>query len=92
VVSGRIVGVETQARSLSSVVLVLEYQTSVTLELRAMRGEEVVVADTRLVESERHLASSDVEAQRKNREEALGRVASLLAARFLDRLGDEATP
>lgn len=89
VVSGRIVEVETSARSLSSVVLVLEYETAMTVELRAVRGEETLVAPTRLRESERHLASADVEAQRKNRDEAIRRVASVLAERFCDRLGDQ---
>ena len=92
VVRGRIVEVQTSARSLSSVVLVLEYETAVTLELEAARGEKVVVAATRFQETERHLASADVEAQRKNREEAVRRVASVLAARFLDLLGDEVPP
>lgn len=92
VVRGRVVDVETSARSLSSVVLVLEYETAITLELEAARGEQVVVAATRLSESERHLASADVEAQRKNREEAVRRVASVLAARFMDLLGDEMLP
>ncbi|HXK23324.1 MAG TPA: LPS assembly lipoprotein LptE [Myxococcota bacterium] len=89
VVHGRIVNVETTARSLSSVVLVLEYETHVTLELDAKRGDQVVVAPTRFEDSERHLASGDVEAQRKNREEALRRIASLIAARFMDRLGEQ---
>ena len=92
VVSGRVLQVETSARALSSVVLVLEYETNVTLELEAARGGEVLVAATRLQESERHLASADVEAQRKNREEAVRRVASVLAARFMDLLGDETPP
>jgi len=89
VVRGKIVGVQTVARGLSSVVLVLEYETQVTLELEAKRGDQVVVAPTRFEDSERHLASGDVEAQRKNRVEALRRIASLIAARFLDRLGDQ---
>jgi hypothetical protein len=89
VVTGRVIDVETSARSVSSVVLVLEYETIVTVELQAARGEKVVIAATRFEESERHLASADVEAQRKNRDEAVRRVASLLAARFMDLLGDE---
>ena len=89
VVRGKIVNVQTAARSLSSVVLVLEYETQVTLELDAKRGDQVVVAPTRFEDSERHLASGDVEAQRKNREEALRRIATMIAARFMDRLGEE---
>jgi hypothetical protein len=92
VVSGRVLAVETSARALSSVVLVLEYETNVTVELEAARGGKMLIAATRLQESERHLASADVEAQRKNREEAVRRVASMLAARFMDLLGDEVPP
>jgi hypothetical protein len=91
VVSGRIVEVETAPRSFTSVVLALEYEARVSVELRARRGEEDVVGATRLSESERYLASADIEAQRKNREEALRRVASVLAARFLDQVGDQVT-
>jgi hypothetical protein len=90
VVRGRIMTVETTARSLSSVVLVLEYETQMTIELEAKRGDQVVIAPTHFQDSERHLASGDVEAQRKNREEALRRIASLISARFMDRLGDQA--
>jgi len=39
-------------------------------------------------ETERFLSSGDVEAQRKNRGEALQRVSRLLAARFLDHLDE----
>lgn len=89
VVSGRLVRVENSPGSLSSVVLALEYETTLDLELRARRGGEVLVETTRLQESERYLASADVEALRKNRQEALHRIASVLAARFMDRLADE---
>ena len=91
VVSGRIVGVDTSPRSFSSVVLALEYEANVSVELRARRGDVDVVESSRLSESERYLASADIEAQRKNRDEALRRVASVLAARFLDQVGDQVT-
>jgi hypothetical protein len=89
VVRGRVVRVETSARSLSSVVLALEYETTLAIELKAERGGEVLVPDTRLEDSERFLASADVEAQRRNKDEALRRVASVLASRFLDRVGEK---
>lgn len=92
VVRGRVLDVETSARSLSSVVLVLEYETNVVVELEADRGEKKLVAATRFQETERHLASADVEAQRKNRAEAIRRVTSVLASRFMDLLGDELPP
>jgi len=89
VVTGRLIRVQNSPGSLSSVVLALEYETTLDLELRARRGGEVLVETTHLQESERYLASADVEALRKNRQEALHRIASVLAARFLDRLADE---
>ncbi len=88
VVSGSVVRAQNSPGSYSSVVLALEYEISLDVELRARRGGEVLVETTRLQQSERYLASADVEAQRKNRSEALHRIASVLAARFLDRLGD----
>jgi hypothetical protein len=89
VVRGRVVRVEISTRAYSSVVLSLEYEATLELELRADRGGETLVAPLQLQDSERYLASADVEAQRRNRDEALRRVASVLASRFLDRVGDQ---
>jgi len=91
VVSGRVLPLQVSAASLSPVVLTLEYQLSLGLELRATArdGREVKADPREMRESERFLSSGDVEAQRKNRQEALHRVSRLLAARFLDRLGEE---
>lgn len=89
VVRGRILRMETSARAFSSVVLALEYETTLELELRAERDGKLLVAGTRLLDSERWLASADVESQRRNRDEAVRRVASVLAARFVDQLGDQ---
>ena len=88
VVRGRVVRVETAARAYSSVVLALEYEATLELELRADRDGEALVDPVQLQDSERYLASSDVESQRRNRDEALRRVAAVLASRFLDRVGD----
>src|SRR5262245_17157035 len=91
VVSGRVLPMKVSAASLSPVVLTLEYQLSLELELtaRARDGREVKGDAHELRESERFLSSGDAEAQRKNRQEALHRVSRLLAARFLDHLGEE---
>lgn len=88
VISGRVLAVESRPRSLSSVVLALEYELTLSLELEARaRGEAPLALPVRrLDESELYLASADVEAQRKNRDEALGRVARLAATRFFDAL------
>jgi len=88
VISGRVLGVESRARSLSSVFLALEIELTLSLELEARaRGEgPLALPFRRLDETELYLASADVEAERKNRDEALGRLAQLAATRFLDAL------
>jgi hypothetical protein len=90
VIHGKVLRVQNSAGSLSSVVLALEYETSIDLELSARRGGEPLVQATRLSETERYLASADVESLRRNRQEAFQRLASLLAGRFLDRVADAA--
>jgi len=91
VVSGRVLPLKVSAASLSPIVLTLEYQLSLSVDLRARArdGREVKGDPRELRESERFLASADAEALRKNRQEALHRVSRLLAERFLDRLGEE---
>ena len=91
VVTGRVMPLKVEPASLSPVVLTLEYQLRLDLELhaRARDGREVRADPRELRESERFLSSGDVEAQRKNRDEALHRVSRVLAARFLDRLGED---
>src|SRR5262249_4865594 len=91
VVSGKTVSLLIQPASLSPVVLTLEYQVSLGLELsaRARDGREIKGDPREMRETERFLSSGDVEAQRKNRGEALQRVSRLLAARFLDRIDEE---
>lgn len=88
IVTGRVLPLEVTATSFSSVVLALEYQLTLALDLRARdaEGAEVAPGVRVLRDSERYLASADVEALRKNRQEALRRVSQLLAARFLDAL------
>jgi hypothetical protein len=94
VVTGSVRPLEIAPSSFSSVVLVLEYEVTLTLELVARRGDgsELPVEARALRESERFLASADVEAQRKNRQEALRRLAQVLAARFFDSIAEVARP
>jgi hypothetical protein len=94
VLSGRVEDVSVSGRSFSSVLLALEYQLTVDLELHAtLRDGSDVPFDARaLRDSERFLASADVEAQRKNREEAVRRVASVLAGRIYDGLAEALAP
>ncbi len=88
VVSGRVLPVETIRAAVSSVVLALEYEVTLRLELDARRrdGTRIPLEARLLFETERYLASADVEATRKNRSEALRRLARLLAGRVNDAL------
>jgi hypothetical protein len=94
VLSGSVASVETSARSFSSVVPTLEYQLTLQLELQATRadGSELEIGWRALQETERYLASADVEATRKNRDEALRRLATLLAGRVHDQLARALEP
>jgi outer membrane lipopolysaccharide assembly protein LptE/RlpB len=94
VLDGRVVAVEGRARSFSSIGLALEYEVTLRLELEARRADATKIAiDPRsLRETERYLASADVEALRKNREEALRQAAAVLAGRIYDALYETLTP
>jgi hypothetical protein len=83
VLSGRVSLVGTRAASVDSLVLALEYEITVELDLEARRsgGGTVPLDQGALRETERYLASADAEVTRKNRQEALRRVASVLAGR-----------
>jgi hypothetical protein len=84
VVEGRIHPLETFVTSVSSVAAALEQQVEVEVDLRAKRGDgsEIPLSSTSFVEWELYLESADVQAARKNRDEALRRVASVIATRF----------
>jgi outer membrane lipopolysaccharide assembly protein LptE/RlpB len=93
VISGRVESLSAEPRSLSSVVLVLEYEVTLTLDLVARRrdGSELPIEGQTLRESERFLSSADVEAERKNRIEAIRRVSQILATRFFDSIAEVMT-
>ena len=88
VLSGSVLPINTAGRSFSSVVLTLEYEVTLRLELKAERadGNQVGIDPRALRETERYLASADVEATRKNRQEALHRLSTVLAGRVHDAL------
>jgi Lipopolysaccharide-assembly len=90
VLSGAVVQVVTAARSFSSIAFALEYQVDMTLALQARRpdGTLIPVDPAALRDWELYLTSSDVEVERRNREEALRRLASVLAERVHDSLAD----
>jgi hypothetical protein len=85
---GSVLPVETARAAVSSVVLALEYEVTLRLDLEARRrdGTRIPLEARLLFETERYLASADVEATRKNRTEALRRLARVLAERVMDAL------
>lgn len=94
VLSGTVLPLKEQSEAFSSAVLTIEYQLTLALDMRAVRanGSQLAIDPRALRETERYLSSADVEAQRKNREEALRRVAALLAGRVYDSLYESLTP
>ena len=88
VLQGSVLPLEVSGRAFSSVSLTIEYEVTLSLRLEAIRagGEHVAIDPRALQESQRYLASADVQAARKNRDEALRRAASLVAERVYDAL------
>ena len=94
VLAGRVLPIRTVGRSFSAVDLALEYQVEVKLDLQVKRrdGTAVQLDENALSDSELYTASADVEAMRKNREEALHRVAGVLAERVHEALFERLMP
>jgi hypothetical protein len=92
VLGGSVESVRTSGRSFSSVVFTLEYELIVELDLEAWNrdGSKRPIGPDAMRESEYYLASADVEAMRKNRDEAMRRVATLLAQRVHENLFEAA--
>lgn len=88
VVAGAVRALETSESGYSSVALALEYEVQMELAVSITRrgGARLPLGESALRESERYLASADVEVARNNRSEALRRLAGLLAARVHDAL------
>jgi hypothetical protein len=93
VVSGRVLPLQISPRSFSSVLLALEYEVTMTLDLEVQRrdGSDLPLEESAFRESERYLSSADVEAERKNRLEALRRVSRVLATRLFDLVAEDAS-
>ena len=94
VIAGRVRPLVTSSKSFSSVVLALEYTVTLAVDFQVEQrgGETIEFAGSPFRDSEIYLASADVEAGRKNREEALRRVADLIAGRVHDALDQELRP
>jgi hypothetical protein len=90
VVSGAVRRIASRSRAFSSAILAREHELELELRLEAVRrdGSRLEVPGGALRETDRFLASADIEAQRKNQEEALHRIASVLAARFFDSVSE----
>lgn len=94
VIGGIVEEVSVQSRTFSSIQFALEYSVTVRLSLDVRRrdGTEVKLDERTLQESDLYFASADVEAMRKNREEAVRRVGVVLAGRLHDGLFERAVP
>ncbi len=94
VLQGAVLPVLSSTAAFSTATLAIEYEITLALSLEAIRpGKEPVEIDPlALQESERYLASADVQATRKNREEALRRAASVVAERVYDSLYETLVP
>lgn len=94
VVSGAVDQVSVDGRSFDSVVLATEFQLTLGLDLDVVRrdGSPVPLDPRALRETERYFASADVEATRKNRSEAVRRLATLLAGRVHDAVDEALAP
>lgn len=90
VLSGAVLPLTTRPQSLSAAVFVLEEQVGLRLALEARRGDGTLVPlhASAQNESEVYRVSADVEATRKNREEAIRRLAGVLAGRVHDALAE----
>ena len=89
VIRGRVLPLDTRANSFDTVALALEYRVELALDLEVAvaQGEGVKLDAASLKESELYLASADAEAARKNRDEAIRRIADILAGRVHDAIG-----
>ena len=88
VVSGVVEPIVTKARSFSSIALALEWEVTLQLAVFAERSDGIRTRldENATVATERYLASADIEATRKNREEAIRTLASGLATHVHDML------
>ena len=94
IVKGSVERLRTRATSFSSIQFVLEYRVGMRLDLQVERrdGSTIPIGHRVLSEMEIYQASADVEVTRTNRQEALRRLAGILAARFHDALYERITP
>jgi hypothetical protein len=94
VLGGAVLPIVSRADATTSVAFAIEYELTLRLDLSVTRaGEEAVALDRRsLQKSEFYFASSDVEVQRKNRQEALRSASSAIAGHVHDVLFETPAP
>jgi hypothetical protein len=94
VISGAVERLDVSRKSFSSIALAVEYELRLGLDLRIARrdGTLVPLDASAQTETERYVASADVEVERTHREEALRRLATLLAGRVHDALFERVAP
>ncbi|MBW2241979.1 MAG: hypothetical protein JRH01_08320 [Deltaproteobacteria bacterium] len=94
IVGGVIESLESNGRSFSSIQFALEYQLRIRLDLEVTRpdGTPVPLDGRAFNESELYLSSADLEVTRTNREEAMRRLAGVLATRLHDVLYERIRP
>jgi hypothetical protein len=93
-VGGAVSTLEIRRRSFDSISFTLEYEVAMALDLAIVKpdGSEIRLDSRVLRDTERYLASADVEVTRTNRDEAIRRLASVLAVRVHDVLTEPVTP
>jgi hypothetical protein len=94
VISGSVAHLDVARKSFSSIALAIEYELRLGLAIRIARRDGTVVPldAAAQTETERYVASADVEVERTHREEALRRLATLLAGRIHDALFERVAP
>jgi hypothetical protein len=94
VVSGAVAQLGVSRKSFSSVALAIEYELRLSLALKIARRDGTVVPldAAAQTETERYVASAEVEVERTHREEALRRLATLLAGRVHDAVFERVAP
>lgn len=94
VVGGAVLPIETRVSATSAVSAALEYQITLEIQMSAERrnGAAVSLEPPTFTAWELYLSSADVEAERKNRLEAIRRLATVLAVRVHDALVTKFTP
>jgi hypothetical protein len=94
ILSGAVAKLGVSRKSFSSVALAIEYELRLGLALHVARRDGTVVPldASAQTETERYVASADVEVERTHREEALRRLATLLAGRVHDALFERIAP